>query len=218
MQSTSKTDYEGNQGISEALSKVQSETHELRMQTSELHRALPGLNCNTLRLLLAKQQHELRCAERALASRAREVLGNPSEAPDRLEDSEPVWGGCGVGVDDKIMVLVEAHGEAAHDAFAAAGSAKEVHDMQSYRLLKRRADAHDVAVWTLGPMLITSVTACELCSTRFSCPLRASLASPQARARPRDRGEDGPGNVQARGGGPQSAHVRSPGSVRGGPR
>jgi hypothetical protein len=178
MQFTTKNDADGHRGISEALSKVGLEAHKLCVRTLDLHRALSrtGVNCNTLRLLLGKQQDELRRAEVALAKRAREIDGYTSDAARRCEDSEPVWGDCGNGVDDKIMVLLQAHDAAAHDAFAAAGRAKEAHDIQSYRLLKRRAEAHDVASWALGPMLITSVTGCELCSARFTCPFRATLA------------------------------------------
>ncbi len=179
MQSTPKNDTESHRGIFEALSKVRSETHKLRMQTRDLHRALsrtrPSTNCNTLRLLVAKQQRELCRAEVALAARAREVFRDPGDSAGPLQDSENVWGDCENGVENRIMVLLQAHSDAAHDAFAAACSAKDAHDVRSYRLLKRRADAHDAAAWTLGPMLITSVTACELCSARFTCPLRASL-------------------------------------------
>jgi DNA-binding ferritin-like protein len=178
MQFTTKNDAESHRGISEALSKMGLETHKLCVQTRDLHHALrrTGPNCNTLRLLLDKQQGELGRAEVALAKRAREVSGSSGHAARRFEESEPLWGDCGNGVDDKIMALVQAHDGAAYDALAAARAAKEAHDIQSYKLLKRRADAHDVASWALGPMLITSVTACELCSARFTCPLRASLA------------------------------------------
>jgi DNA-binding ferritin-like protein len=178
MQFTTKVDAESHRGISEGLSKVGLATHKLCVQTRDLHRALSrtGPNCNTLRLLLGKQQGELRRAEVPLAKRAREVSGCSSDAASPFKDSEPVWGDCGNGVDDKIMALLQAHDAAAHDAFAAAGRAKEAHDIQSYRLLKRRANVHDVASWALGPMLVTSVTGCELCSARFACPLRATLA------------------------------------------
>lgn len=178
MQFTTKDDAESHDGISDALWKVRLETLKLCAQTRDLHRSLSrtGPNCSTLRLLLGKQQGELRRAEVALAKRAREVSGSSTDAARRLEEPKPRLDACGNGVDDKIMVLVQAHDDAAYEALAAARSAQEAHDIRSYRLLKRRADAHDQASWALGPMLITSVTACELCPTRFTCPLRASLA------------------------------------------
>lgn len=67
----------------------------------------------------------------------------------------------------------EGHEAAARAAFSASQGAKAAHDLRSYRLLKRCADAHDEAGWALWPMLLACAISCELCLARF---LRYALA------------------------------------------